>query len=251
MRLLERESARVEVVQDAESLSARASKLFLSIARKAIETRNDFTVALSGGSTPKALYERLARESANDSLWTRAQIFWGDERCVLPDDEESNYRMAYESLLRRVPVPAENIHRMRGEDEPERAAADYSRVVSETLASRALKFDLILLGLGEDGHTASLFPHSSALEEREKIVAANWVEKLRASRLTFTVPLINRARSVLFLVSGEKKRDALRRVLSDNADPRDCPARFVQPLSGNLIFLVDEDAAVGLDEEED
>ncbi|HMF58480.1 MAG TPA: 6-phosphogluconolactonase [Pyrinomonadaceae bacterium] len=248
MRLFEKRDARFEVLRDAESLSARAAELFLSIARRSVTTRGDFIVALSGGSTPKALYERLARDAADDSVWPRTQVFWSDERCVPPDDEESNYRMANEALLSRISVSRENIHRMRGEDYPETAAADYSAVVGKILASRSLKFDLILLGLGEDGHTASLFPHSPALEEREKLVAANWVEKLEASRLTFTVPLINRAVNVLFLVAGEKKREALRAVLSDTADPREYPARFVQPSNGQLQFLVDEAAAIGLDE---
>ena len=250
MRFLEKRGARVEVLRDAKELSTRAAEIFLSIARKSIVTRGDFAVALSGGSTPKALYERLAHEAANDSIWPRTQVFWSDERCVPPDDEESNYRMANEALLARVYVPVENIHRMLGEDNPERAAADYSAAIEKILASRALKFDLILLGLGEDGHTASLFPHSPVLEEREKLVAANRVEKLAAYRLTFTVPLINRAANAIFLVSGEKKSAALRAVLSDEADPREYPARFVQPSNGSLNFLVDEAAAKELDERE-
>jgi len=186
--------------------------------------------------------------------WRRVLLFWGDERCVPPDDPASNYRMAREALLDHVPIPAGNVHRMRGEMEPGEAAAEYERTLrafltpalEETSAVDGVpvsRFDLILLGMGEDGHTASLFPRSSALGERKRMAVATYVDNLQSWRVTLTPVLINAAAQVTFIVSGEHKAEALRQVLSGPHQPDLLPAQAVRPRSGSLLWMVDAAAA--------
>ncbi len=243
MKVLQKKGARVEVWRDQADLSARAAELFTATAYDCIASEGVFNVALSGGSTPKALYTRLAGEGEADATaWLRTNVYWSDERCVPPTDEQSNYRMAKESLLVHVPLAPQQIHRMRGEDEPNVAAQAYAAVLAENLAAHDYRFGLVLLGMGDDGHTASLFPHSPALDETERLVAANFINKLRVSRLTLTLPLINRASNIIFLVSGAAKADALQLILEGDADGRALPASLVQPANGKLIWLVDEAA---------
>jgi 6-phosphogluconolactonase len=248
MITFQKQGARVEVWHDLDDLSARAAELFIATAYESITGNGDFTVALSGGSTPRALYARLASEAHEEyAAWARTHVFWSDERCVPPTDEQSNYRMARETLLDHVPLPPQQIHRMRGEDEPVSAAALYTSQLGQHLASRAGRFNLILLGLGDDGHTASLFPHSSALDDMEHLVAAPFVEKLRVHRLTLTFRVINDAAHTIFLVSGEAKAAALHAVLEGDADPHAWPARMVRPAhGGKLTWLIDQDAATQL-----
>lgn len=237
--------ARVEVWRDLAEVSARASELLIGIAREAVTSQGEFSLALSGGSTPQALYQLLASEAKAARVpWTQTHVFWSDERCVPPDDAESNYRMAHETLLAHVPVPVEQVHRMRGEDEPERAAEAYAEELAAHFGASLPRFSLILLGMGADGHTASLFPHSPALKETQRTVTATYVEKLASHRLTLTLPALNAAATVLFLVSGEAKAAALNAVFeSDAIEDGSCPARLVRPAQGELIWLVDEAAA--------
>jgi 6-phosphogluconolactonase len=224
---------------DAASLAQAAAEHFVAQASQAVAARGRFLAALSGGSTPRATYELLASEAFAARVdWPRLHVFWGDERCVPPDHAESNYRMAREALLDKVPIPAGNVHRIRGELPPDRAAAAYQAQLEAVLGEDG-RFDLILLGMGADGHTASLFPGAAALEERVRWVVGNYVEKLDAWRVTLTLPLINRARHVLFLVSGAAKADALARVRAGHP----LPAALVQPGHGELVWLVDRDAA--------
>lgn len=195
------------------------------------------TVALSGGSTPKVLYQLLAEEFRDQVSWASTQFFWSDERHVPPDHPDSNYRMAYESLLSRVPVPESNVHRVHSENPSAQEAADeYEKVIVPRL-------DLILLGLGADGHTASIFPGSDVLHETKRLVAAPWVEKLNTYRITMTLPLLNNGASILFLVSGAEKAQIVKEVLEG---PKKYPAQFVQPTDGELIWMLDRDAAAGL-----
>jgi 6-phosphogluconolactonase len=195
------------------------------------------TVALSGGSTPKVLYQLLAEEFRDQVSWASTQFFWSDERHVPPDHPDSNYRMAHEALLSRVPVPESNVHRIHGENPSAQEAADeYEKVVVPRL-------DLILLGLGGDGHTASIFPGSDVLHETKRLVAAPWVEKLNTYRITMTLPLLNNGASILFLVSGAEKAQIVKEVLEG---PKKYPAQFVQPTNGELIWMLDRDAAAGL-----
>src|SRR5438874_8641590 len=194
---------------------ADAANFILDQAHKALGERGEFRIALSGGNTPRPVYARLAT-MARDLPWERALITFGDERCVPPDDEQSNYRMARETLLVPAAVPEKSIMRMRGEIDPQIAAEEYQDQLDSIASERSepiYRHDLILLGLGDDGHTASLFPGTAAFEETTQRVVANFVPKLDAWRLTFTLPLINQARHICFLVDARKKADIIERVL--------------------------------------
>jgi 6-phosphogluconolactonase len=213
----------------------------------AARSRGRFSVALSGGSTPAGVYRLLAEEPFADRIpWSDVHIFWGDERCVPPNDPGSNYRLAQEALLSRVPIPADNIHRIRGEVDPSTAARVYDAALQDFFCGPRSRFDLVLLGLGTDGHTASLFPGSSALEETEQLAEAvvGAYEGRPAQRVTLTLPAINSAREALFLVSGAAKAGIVRAVL-EGSEP-DLPARRVRLTAGRLTWLLDADAAAHL-----
>ena len=229
-----------------QELARAAARDFVAKADAAIAERGSFSVALAGGSTPKATYEVLASDYAEKLDWSKVHVFFGDERTVPPDHEDSNYRMAQLTLLSRVPVGS--IHRMRGELPPAEAAAAYEEDLRGFFGASddPPSFDLILLGIGEDGHTASLFPETSALEVHDRWVVANPVLKLETTRLTLTVPVINASRAVNFLVAGRDKAEALREILEGDADPRAFPAKFVHPEDGDLTWMVDRAAATSL-----
>jgi 6-phosphogluconolactonase len=214
-------------------------------ADQSLAARGRFTWALSGGSTPRALYRLLASDFYRERLpWRDLHVFWGDERHVPPNHPESNFGMAREAMLDKVPLPAANVHRIRGEEpDARRAAAEYElelRACFNLADGEWPRFDLVLLGLGAEGHTASLFPGSRALRERERRVVAPWVESLRAFRITLTLPVLNHARRVLFLVSGEEKAAAVHAVLEGARDPERYPAQLVE---GNRLWLLDGAAA--------
>ena len=225
-----------------QELARAAARDFVAKADAAIAERGSFSVALAGGSTPKATYEVLASDYADELDWSEVHVFFGDERTVPPDHEDSNYRMAQRTLLSRVPVGS--IHRMRGELPPAEAAAAYEEELRAFFGTsdEPPSLDLILLGIGEDGHTASLFPETSALEIHDRWVVANPVLKLETTRLTLTVPVINAARAVNFLVAGEGKAEALKQILEGGADPRQYPAKLVRPADGP-VWIVDRAAA--------
>lgn len=206
-----------------------------------------FTIALSGGSTPRRLYEILGAEPhASRIPWEQWHVFWGDERCVPPDHPESNYRMAREALLDRAPIPQAQVFRMRGENPPHQAAAEYEQSLRKVFPERDPVFDLILLGIGEDGHTASLFHDTEALNEENRLVVANWVPPLGAHRITFTLPLINAARNVVFLVTEGSKAEAVRQSLESRPGNQIVPAALVRPTDGSLHWFLTADAAAGL-----
>jgi 6-phosphogluconolactonase len=233
---------RVEIWRDVAELSERAAELLIGIARQTVDARGKFELALAGGSTPRALYELLATDAKSARVpWQQTHVYWSDERCVSPDNPRSNYRMAYESLLSHVPLPEQNIHRMRGEEEPESAARAYAGELEKEFGPGVPRFPLILLGMGDDGHTASLFPGSSALHDLQNTVAATYVEKLEEHRLTMTLRTLNAAETILFLVAGESKAEMLSKVLDDR-DSDSLPAKLVRPTNGELIWLVDESA---------
>ena len=241
----------IHISPDPQALAEEAARRFAELARAAIDARGRFVVALSGGSTPKVLLGLLAQPPYRDALaWDRIHVVWGDERCVPPDDAQSNYRMAREALLTRVPIPAANIHRMPAENpDHEAAAAEYAATLTAlfTLASGELpRFDLIHLGLGTEGHTASLFPGSPALAEATRLVAAPWVEKLDAHRITLTPPVLNAAREVQFLAAGAEKAAIINAILHAPHDPNELPAQIVAPLDGRLVWLLDQAAASDL-----
>jgi 6-phosphogluconolactonase len=235
--------------RDAAELSERAAEEFVRLARQAIQTAGRFTVALSGGSTPKALYARLALPAYAEQIpWHRVHLFWGDERSVPPDHPESNYRMVQESLLSKINIPAEHVHRIAGEKEPKVAVAEYEAELKRffKLAGGALpRFDLIFLGLGEDGHTASLFPGSEALNDSEHLVAAAYVEKLKAHRLTLTLPVLNEAVEVVFLIAGASKAGIVKELLGRQESAMSYPAAKIQPRNGKLIWMITADTARG------
>lgn len=231
----------VRIVPDGEHLAYSAAAYLVEMVEKSDAV---VSVVLSGGSTPKRLYQLLATDTfARRIDWQRLHVFWGDERCVPPDHADSNYRMARESLLDHVPIPDENVHRIAGELDPTQAAALYEQHLRAFFSGQP-RFDLILLGLGNDGHTASLFPHTPALDERERWVVADYYAPVQPPwRVTLTPPAINAAARVVFLVSGEEKADMLRRVLEGEFKPHELPAQLIQPISGELTWLVDETAA--------
>src|SRR5947199_436724 len=218
---------------------ADAADFILKQAHKAIGERNQFRIALSGGNTPRPVYARLAAPG-HDLPWDLIRITFGDERCVPPDDPESNFRMAWETLLAPAAVPEKSILRLRGEIDPQIAAQQYEdhlHVIATERGEPIYRHDLILLGLGDDGHTASLFPGTPALEETIRQVVANFVPRLNAWRLTFTFPLINHARHVLFLVGAAKSPGLIERVLE--GDPQ-FPASRVNPIAGELTWIIGE-----------
>jgi 6-phosphogluconolactonase len=218
---------------------ADASALILEHAHKALAERDEFRIALSGGKTPAPIYARIATE-ARDFPWQSVRFTFGDERCVPPDNAESNFRMARENLFLPAGVPDASVMRMRGEIDPKIAAQEYQDELKTLAAKRdepIYEHDLILLGLGDDGHTASLFPGTAALEETNRLVVANFVPKLESSRLTFTFPLIDRARHILFLVGASKSSQLIERVLGGD---QQFPAARVKPANGDVTWMIGE-----------
>ena len=236
------------ICRDVEALSRRAAGQFVTLARQAIAARGRFAVALSGGSTPKVLYSLLATTEFSSRLdWGKIHLFFGDERCVAPDHAESNYRMVDEALLAKIVIPSANVHRMAGEIAPEAGAADYAAQIAgffHLQGTQQPRFDLVFLGLGEDGHTASLFPHSSALNEMNRWVATTYVERLKAHRLTLTFPAINGAAQITFLITGQSKAAVVQEILAGRNST--APAARIEAKAGKLTWLISEDAAGGL-----
>jgi len=230
-----------------QELFAAAAEEVVQAAKEAVAQRGRFTVALSGGSTPKGLNTLLATNARSALPWDRMFFFWGDERHVPPTDPESNYRMAEETLLSKIPVAPANVFRIPAENPDAAAVADaYEQTLQKFFALQPgefPRFDLILLGMGPDGHAASLFPGSAALQEKSRLVVANWVEKFKTSRITLTPPVLNAARCVAFLVSGTEKAAALRAVLESDAPDEQYPSKLVRPRDGKLIWFVDRAAA--------
>ncbi|HYK49144.1 MAG TPA: 6-phosphogluconolactonase [Terriglobales bacterium] len=237
----------IEVLPTPDDLFRAAAEEFVRAGRAAIAEQGRFTVALSGGSTPRSLYSLLAKDHA-DFPWSQTFLFFGDERHVPPDHPESNYRMVKESLLTKVPIPTGNVFRVQAEmPDPVAAAADYEKQLRRFFELRPNEFpsfDLILLGLGADGHTPSLFPGSDGLKEQSRLVIANWVDKFKAHRLTFTFPVLNNAKDVMFLVSGEGKSEMASLILEGKNTPP-FPAQQIDP-KNRLAWMLDKAAAARL-----
>jgi 6-phosphogluconolactonase len=246
--MVDRSRTRVTVYETRTDVATAAAGRFTARVRTAIVRHGRARIALAGGRTPEALYRLLADAPYRAAIdWSRLEFFWGDERGVPPDHPDSNYRMVREALLTRVPIAADNIHRMRGGLlDAAVAAREYEAVLRQGCRVEVdvvPRLDLCLLGLGPDGHTASLFPASPVVRERTRWVRAAWVEKLRSWRLTLTPPLINNARHILFLVTGSDKAEAVRAVLQGPAEPNRLPAQIVRPTCGRVEWLLDRDAA--------
>lgn len=252
------------VLPDRAALARLAAARFVSLAQNALRVDAKFSVALSGGSTPRDLYALLATHEFSSRVdWSQTHLFWSDERAVPPDNPDSNFKMANDTLISHVPIPPENVHRIHAEIAPDAAAAEYEAEIDQFFSSSRKagepgsrieadgtagsdwtpRFDLILLGLGTDAHTASLFPHTPALGETSNWVTAQYVEKLNTHRITFTPRLINAAGSIFFLVAGADKADAVRAVLFGKYSPEDFPAQLVRAKEGKVTWLLDQAAS--------
>lgn len=247
---MRKKTTEVKIFPGSAELTQAAAEEFVRIGSKATAKRGRFAVALSGGSTPRPLYSMLGSESFALLIdWPRAHLFWSDERCVPTEDPRSNYHMTHETLLKTVPRLPENIHRIRGENDPESSATEYENDLRNLFGTPdadgrpGTGFDLVLLGMGEDGHTASLFPGSALIREKRRWVAADYVESLSMWRITLTPVVINASENVLFLVSGAAKARAVRDVLEGPFQPEALPAQSIKPSGGRLTWLMDESAA--------
>ncbi|HEX3571930.1 MAG TPA: 6-phosphogluconolactonase [Acidobacteriaceae bacterium] len=245
-------SVRYAVWPTSAEVAAAAADVFASGAASAAKERGLARVAISGGTTPKAMLALLADRSEayfERVPWDKLHLFWVDERAVPPEHKDSNYGMTKAALLDHVPLPAANIHRIEGELEPEVAASRYEAAIRTDFrleGAESPAFDLVLLGMGDDGHTASLFPHTEAIHELGRVAVANRVEKMNTWRITLTWPVINQGREVAFLIEGAGKRDILRDVLLGDYDPETKPSQLIRPASGELTFLLDAAAAAAL-----
>lgn len=243
----------VHVSSDLKALCEDAARRIVGQAAQAIAERNQFTLVLSGGSSPESLYELLAKPEWREQIdWSKVHLFWEDDRYVPPDDALSNYRMVREALLGKIEIPEDNVHRMRTElPTPEQTAQLYEDEIRAVVHSEDTfpSFDFVVLGLGENGHTASLFPHRPTLHERSKLVVADFVPEVDMHRVTMTAPLLNAARTVAFFVSGQSKADVVREVITGPHRPEDLPAQLIAPASGDLLWLLDADAAARLPSE--
>jgi 6-phosphogluconolactonase len=237
--------AELKTFDDLNGLARAAAEEITKSAEEAIAARGWFTIALSGGNTPKPVYRLLAQEPRID--WDRVHVFWGDDRHVPPNHPGSNFGMAMDMLLSKVSIPLDNVHRMRTEKpDAQRVAAEYEwtlRSAFDLDDDEWPRFDLVLMGIGADAHTASLFPGSDAVRERSRLAIAPWVSSLGTFRVTLTAPVFNHAALALFLVSGEEKAEALRAVLEGDFQPDRFPAQVVRPEEGKLLWLVDRAAA--------
>ena len=243
--------AEIRIFSGGLTMMRAAADYIMEAADAAMSTRGHFTIALSGGMTPKALYELMATDEYIRYIdWSFVRVFWSDERSVPPDHYDSNYRMAKEAMLEYVRIPVGNIYRIHGELEPQAAADEYEKTLRSyflhgihPVSERQPRFDLVLLGIGEDGHTASLFPNTDALNEESRWVMANYVEQLDTWRVTLTPAALNAAVNVLFLVTGENKADAVAQILEGEYQPHEFPAQLVQPEEGNVMWIMDIPAA--------
>ncbi len=234
----------IKVYADQQALSQAAARLFAVEARRAAEDHGRFTVLLSGGATPRAAYELLARQPLRDMVpWESVHLFWGDERYVPPDDPRNNARMARQAFIDHVPVPSTRIHPIPYRSSPRRSATDYEETLRAFFQNGSPRFDLVFLGLGTNGHTASIFPGSAAADEREHWVMEVYVAEEDSYRITLTPPAINRAKLVAFVVSGAEKASILRETLEGEREPARIPAQLIEPENGTLLWLVDRDAA--------
>jgi len=235
----------VQILPDAKTIAARAAQIFVEAANSAAGQRGVFTVAMAGGSTPKALYGLLAAEPLRSQLpWDKLNFFFGDERHVAPDHQDSNFRMATEALLSKAPLKPEQVHRIEAENpDAEQAARQYEQVLRTEFRlsspNQRPRFDLVLLGMGSEGHTLSLFPGTKALHDNGRLVMHNWVGKLYTDRITMTAPVVNNAALVLFMITGADKAPALKAVLEGPYEPEQLPSQLIAPENGKLLWLVD------------
>jgi len=242
-------NSEIIILEDAAALSLKAAEILVRCISETLSSKEQFSIALSGGSTPKTLFALLVEDDSfrNNIPWEKIHFFWGDERHVPPQDAQSNYRMANEIMLAKAHIRTENIHRMQTEQsDAGKVAQNYEQELQNFFhltADQLPVFDFNLLGIGPDGHTASLFPGTRALYEKRHLVVANWVAKFQAHRLTMTAPVLNNADTIVFLVSGREKAEILQQILEGDHQPDLLPAQLIRPTHGRLIWLLDRAAA--------
>ncbi len=243
--VIEKSNFQIQVLSDLEVMSHKAAEIFIDISRSCFASRVKFSAAISGGFTPRRLYTLLGSKYYCDRVdWQHTHLFCVDERCVSREDEESNFKTAFDTLLSKVPIPEGNIHWIKGEEAPDKAARDYEGDLRKFFGMSGLPiFDLIILGMGEDGHTASLFPGSESLKETTRLALPVYLEKPNRNRITLTLPVLNHAAQIIFLVSGRSKATVLAEILGDGEKKRRFPAGLISPIRGNMIWLVDQEAA--------
>ena len=246
---MQTQNREIQIVENGEAVSRAAAEMMVSLALEKLTSKESVAVALSGGSTPKNMFAILANDAAlrNRMPWDSVHFFWGDERHVGPDHADSNYGMTNEAMLSRVPIPPENIHRIRAENpDAGKAAEDYEQELRgffKLETEQLPAFDCVFLGMGPDGHTASLFPGTKALHERKRLVVSNWVAKFQSYRITMTTPVLNNADMVIFLVSGAEKAEPLQIVIEGEKQTDQFPSQLIAPTHGELLWLVDQAAA--------
>jgi 6-phosphogluconolactonase len=249
MVIMGSKNQKIQIFHDAAAMSRAAAETIAEHICKSLQTRDSYSIVFSGGSTPERLYALLADDvKLREQIpWDRIHCFWGDERHVPPSHPESNYRMADQALLSKVPIPSKNIHRIHAENtDAAKAAADYETEIRRFFGiydKQIPVFDFVLLGMGADGHTASLFTDTSALAENERLVVANWVDKFQSTRLTLTLPVFSHASRILFLICGEDKAETLKAVMEDDAKITRFPVQLIQPTHGEMTWFLDESAA--------
>jgi 6-phosphogluconolactonase len=234
----------VQIAADATALARMAAEKVVAGSKRFVGEKGSFSIALSGGSTPKAMFALLAEEPFRSQVnWAKWNVYWGDERCVPPDHQESNYKMAFEALLSKVPIPPAEVHRMRGEIDPNVAATEYGKLLQDKFGDGSL--DVVLLGMGPDGHTLSLFPGSTAVSETKHRCVSNWVEKFKTFRVTMTAPFVNKAKQIMVVVGGLDKKQRMKEVLEGPYNPTLLPIQLIDPApnGGELLWLTDKAAA--------
>lgn len=241
-------SEEMYVFPDHDALSHQAARIFVEASHESITARGKFVVAVSGGATPELYYRLLGSSEYSNAIdWPSVHLFWADERCVPPDHEKSNFRLVNEALLVRIPFPLTNIHRIRGEEGPKKAATMYALEIRRFFGlGQSPVFDLVTLGVGRDGHTASLFPGSPALEGMGKLTVPVMTRDEGVGRVSLSISVINQARCVLFLVSGSEKSEVVTKILGAKGERAEYPAGRVRPVRGRLLWLMDKEAAIGL-----
>jgi 6-phosphogluconolactonase len=243
--VIEKSNGTIEVLSDLEALSLHAASIFVSASKNSIAAKKRFAVAISGGSTPRRLYTLLGSDAYRHRVdWQTVHFFWADERCVPKEDEASNFRTAFDTFLSKIALPDKNIHRIKGEEAPDKAARDYEEEIRRFFGeSERPGFDLIILGVGEDGHTASLFPGSKSLEERVRLAIPVYLGEPGKNRITLTLPVLNNADQLLFLVAGPSKAAVLSEILGERKKKKGFPAGLIRPAHGNMTWLIDQEAA--------
>jgi 6-phosphogluconolactonase len=246
--VIEKANGKIEVLSGLEAVSLRAASIFVSVSRNSIEIKKRFAVVISGGSTPRRLYTLLGSEAYRHQVdWQYVHFFWADERRVPKEDEASNFKTAFDTLLLKVALPDKNIHRIKGEETPDKASRVYEEEIKRFFGeSEEPRFDLIILGMGEDGHTASLFPGSKSIEETVRLAIPVYLGEPKKDRITLTLPVLNNADQILFLVAGSSKAAVLSEILGEGERKERLPAGLIRPAHGDIIWLIDQEAAAKL-----